>query len=115
MTAEPLVINFTAGDNQTLVLDYKKPRNEDEAKAFIKEQKVVLKDKVSSQAVETEQFVMPKVGGFQLTRDYQQELIKMGKAFNQPRRSPSPVPPSWLPPAHRSKWPRARPRAIRKP
>jgi hypothetical protein len=29
---------------------------------------------------------MPKVGGFQLTRDYQQELLKMGKAFNQPDR-----------------------------
>jgi hypothetical protein len=28
VTAEPLVINFTAADNQKLVLDYKKPRNE---------------------------------------------------------------------------------------
>ncbi|WP_139379692.1 DUF2057 family protein, partial [Zoogloea sp. LCSB751] len=57
VTAEPLVINFTAADNQTLVLDFKKPRNEDEAKAFVKEQKVVLKDKVSGQALASEQFV----------------------------------------------------------
>ena len=28
---------------------------------------------------------MLTVGGFQLTRDYQQELLKMGKAFNQPK------------------------------
>lgn len=84
VTAEPLVINFTAADNQTLVLDYKKPRTEEEAKAFVKEQKVVLKDQISGQVVASEQFVMPKVGGFQLTRDYQQELVKMGKAFNQP-------------------------------
>ena len=34
VTAEPLVLNFTAADNQQLVLDYKKPRNEVEAKQF---------------------------------------------------------------------------------
>ncbi|MGY3945627.1 YccT family protein [Aeromonas tecta] len=85
VTAEPLVINFTAGDNQQLFLDFKKPRKEDEAKRFIKDQKVLLKDKASGQVVESEQFVMPTVGGFQLTRDYQQELLKMGKAFNQPK------------------------------
>ncbi len=85
VTAEPLVINFTAADNQKLVLDYKKPRNEAEAKLFVKEQKVALKDKSSSnQIVASEQFVLPKVEGFQLTRDYQQELLNMGKAFNQP-------------------------------
>ncbi|MEV3832458.1 YccT family protein [Aeromonas allosaccharophila] len=85
VTAEPLVINFTAADNQQLVLDYKKPRNEAEAKQFLKDQKVALKDKASGQQVSSEQFVMPKVEGFQLTRDYQQELINMGKAFNQPK------------------------------
>lgn len=85
VTAEPLVLNFTAADNQQLVLDYKKPRNGAEAKQFVKEQKVALKDKVSGQQVSSEQFVMPKVEGFQLTRDYQQELINMGKAFNQPK------------------------------
>ncbi|MBL0641538.1 DUF2057 domain-containing protein [Aeromonas veronii] len=85
VTAEPLVLNFTAADNQQLVLDYKKPRNEVEAKQFLKDQKVALKDKVSGQQVSSEQFVMPKVEGFQLTRDYQQELINMGKAFNQPK------------------------------
>ncbi|MFM4713857.1 YccT family protein [Aeromonas veronii] len=85
VTAEPLVLNFTATDNQQLVLDYKKPRNEAEAKQFLKDQKVVLKDKVTGQQVSSEQFVMPKVEGFQLTRDYQQELINMGKAFNQPK------------------------------
>ncbi|XEI34325.1 DUF2057 domain-containing protein [Aeromonas veronii] len=85
VTAEPLVLNFTAADNQQLVLDYKKPRNETEAKQFLKDQKVALKDKVSGQQVSSEQFVMPKVEGFQLTRDYQQELINMGKAFNQPK------------------------------
>ncbi|WP_421353795.1 DUF2057 family protein [Aeromonas veronii] len=85
VTAEPLVLNFTAADNQQLVLDYKKPRNETEAKQFVKNQKVALKDKVSGQQVSSEQFVMPKVEGFQLTRDYQQELINMGKAFNQPK------------------------------
>lgn len=85
VTAEPLVLNFTAADNQQLVLDYKKPRNEAEAKQFVKDQKVALKDKVNGQQVSSEQFVMPKVEGFQLTRDYQQELINMGKAFNQPK------------------------------
>ncbi|WP_425973040.1 DUF2057 family protein [Aeromonas caviae] len=85
VTAEPLVINFTAADNQQLFLDFKKPRKEEEARLFIKDQNVVLRDKVSGQVVESEQFVMPTVGGFQLTRDYQQELLKMGKAFNQPK------------------------------
>ncbi|MCF3098680.1 DUF2057 domain-containing protein [Aeromonas australiensis] len=85
VTAEPLVLNFTAADNQQLVLDYKKPRNEAEAKLFVKDQKVSLKDKVTGQQVSSEQFVMPKVEGFQLTRDYQKELVNMGKAFNQPK------------------------------
>ena len=85
VTAEPLVLNFTAADNQKLVLDFKKPRNEMEAKQFVKDQKVALKDAASGQTVASEQFVMPKVEGFQLTRDYQQELINMGKAFNQPK------------------------------
>ena len=85
VTAEPLVLNFTAADNQKLVLDFKKPRNEMDAKQFLQNQKVVLKDSVSGQTVASEQFVMPKVEGFQLTRDYQQELINMGKAFNQPK------------------------------
>ena len=85
VTAEPLVLNFTAADNQKLVLDFKKPRNEMEAKQFLQNQKVVLKDSISGQTVASEQFVMPKVEGFQLTRDYQQELINMGKAFNQPK------------------------------
>lgn len=84
VTAEPLVLNFTAADNQKLVLDYKKPRNETEAKQFVKDQQVALKDKVTGQQVSSETFVMPKVEGFQLTRDYQQELVNMGKAFNQP-------------------------------
>ena len=80
-----MVINFTAADNQQLFLDFKKPRKEEEARLFIKDQNVVLRDKGSGQVVESEQFVMPTVGGFQLTRDYQQELINMGKAFNQPK------------------------------
>ena len=50
----------------------------------MKKEKDILKDKVSGQALASDQFIMPKVGGFQLTRDYQQELLKMGKAFNQP-------------------------------
>jgi len=85
VTAEPLVLNFTAADNQQLFLDFKKPRKEEEAKRFVKEQNVVLKDKSTGQVLKSEQFVMPTVGGFQLTRDYQQELLKMGKAFNQPK------------------------------
>ncbi|MEG0007189.1 MAG: DUF2057 domain-containing protein [Aeromonas sp.] len=84
VTAEPLVINFTAADNQHLILDYKKPRKAEEARNFIKDQKVALKDETSGKVLESEQFIMPTVGGFQLTRDYQQELLKMGKAFNQP-------------------------------
>ncbi|MGL4931749.1 MAG: YccT family protein [Aeromonas sp.] len=84
VTAEPLVIDFTAADQQQLVLDYKKPRNAEEAKQFLKEQNVALKDQVTGQRISSEQFVMPKVEGFQLSRDYQQELLKLGKAFNQP-------------------------------
>ncbi|WP_422836969.1 DUF2057 family protein [Aeromonas encheleia] len=86
VTAEPLVINFTAADNQTLMLDYKKPRTEEEAKQFVKEQKVVLKDKSSGQALTSEQFVMPTVGGFQLTRDYQQETAQDGQGLQPANR-----------------------------
>ncbi|MGL5596769.1 MAG: YccT family protein [Aeromonas sp.] len=85
ITAEPLVLNFTAANNQQLVLNYNKPRNEAEAKLFIKNQRVTLQDKATGQRVSSTSFVMPKVEGFQLTRDYQQELLNMGKAFNQPK------------------------------
>ncbi|WP_042012640.1 DUF2057 domain-containing protein [Aeromonas fluvialis] len=85
VTAEPLVINFDAADNQVLVLDFQKPRNAKQAKEFVKTQQVALIDEVTGKRVSSEQFVMPKVEGFQLTRDYQQELINMGKAFNQPK------------------------------
>ncbi|MBZ6068346.1 DUF2057 domain-containing protein [Aeromonas schubertii] len=85
ITAEPLVLNFESKDGQHIVLDYKKPRNEGEARQFVKLQDVQLKDKVTGQRIESERFVMPKQEGFQLTRDYQQELIAMGKAFNQPK------------------------------
>lgn len=85
VTAKPLVFNFEAKDGQQIVLDYKKPRNEFEAKDFVKVQDVQLKDKATGQRIHSERFVMPKVEGFQLNRDYQQELIAMGKAFNQPK------------------------------
>lgn len=85
VTAEPLVFSFESKDGQQIVLDYKKPRNEGEAREFVKLQDVQLKDKVTGQRIESERFVMPKQEGFQLTRDYQQELVAMGKAFNQPK------------------------------
>ncbi|MGL5949144.1 MAG: YccT family protein [Aeromonas sp.] len=84
ITAEPLVINFTVADNQTLRLDYALPRNAREARHFATTQSVRLADAASGQAVASEQFMLPKVEGFQLARDYQAELIKLGKAFNQP-------------------------------
>ncbi|QFI54395.1 YccT family protein [Aeromonas simiae] len=85
VTAEPLVFNFESSNGQKLTLDYKKPRSESEAREFTKVQDVQLKDKVTGQQLQSDRFVMPKVEGFQLTRDYQQELLAMGKAFNQPK------------------------------
>lgn len=85
VTAEPLVINFESKDGQHIVLDYAKPRNQNEAVEFVKMQAVALKDNNTGSTIKSDSFVMPKVEGFQMTRDYAQELISMGKAFNQPK------------------------------
>lgn len=85
VSAQPLVINFEANDGQHIVLDFKKPQNESQAREFVKTQRVGLKDKNTGTALNINSFVMPKVEGFQMTRDYAKELIDMGKAFNQPK------------------------------
>lgn len=85
VTAQPLVINFESRDGQHIVLDYTIPHNENEALTFIKSQSVSLKDINTGSTVKSDSFVMPKVEGFQFTRDYAQELIAMGKALNQPK------------------------------
>lgn len=79
---EPLVLNFESHDGQIVVLDFKQPRSKDEAERFAKVQEVQLKDKVTDQLIPSERFIMPKVNGFQFSRNYQQELVSMGKAFN---------------------------------
>lgn len=85
ITAEPLVFNFETHDGQVVILDFKQPHSKEEAERFVKVQDVQLKDKVTGRLIQSERFVMPKVNGFQFNRNYQQELISMGKAFKEPK------------------------------
>lgn len=84
ISGEPLVINFRAADNGALSLDFTYPRSYAEAERFLERQSVRLLNLNTRRAWPAEIFVMPKKEGLQIGRNYQAELVALGKAFGQP-------------------------------
>lgn len=84
VSGEPLVINFKTDGKEQLTFDIPQVKEAPQARAFLKNQKLQLID-LNSKAVKTAHiFELPKKEGLQIGRDYQEELLAMGKAFQQP-------------------------------
>ena len=54
------------------------------ARDFLKKQKLHLVDKNTKAMKKADIFELPKKEGLQIGRDYQEELLALGKAFQQP-------------------------------
>lgn len=84
VSGEPLVVNFKTDGQEQLTFDLPQLREAPQAKTFLKNQKLQLIDR-NSKAVKTAHiFELPKKEGLQIGRDYQEELLALGKAFQQP-------------------------------
>lgn len=84
VTGEPLVINFTSNGKEELTFDLPIIRESYMAKDFLKKQKIHLIDKNTKTIKKANIFELPKKEGLQIGRDYQEELLALGKAFQQP-------------------------------
>lgn len=84
VSGEPLVINFKTDGQEHLTFDLPLLKEAPQARSFLKTQKLQLIDR-NSKAVKTANiFELPKKEGLQIGRDYQEELLALGKAFQQP-------------------------------
>lgn len=84
ISGEPVVINLTNKQDQQLAIEFTYPRSYQAAEQYLKQQKLRIIDKQAGHNVEADYFVMPKKEGLQIGRNYQEELLAMGKAFAQP-------------------------------
>lgn len=84
VSGEPMVINFNTNGNEQLKIDLPMLHDANQARQFLANQKLQLVDS-NTKAVKTATiFELPKKEGLQIGRDYQEELIAQGKAFQQP-------------------------------
>ncbi|MDD2841498.1 MAG: DUF2057 domain-containing protein [Tolumonas sp.] len=84
VSGEPLVINFKTDGQEHLTFDLPLLKEVPQAKAFLKTQKLQLVDRNSKAVKSADIFELPKKEGLQIGRDYQEELLALGKAFQQP-------------------------------
>lgn len=90
VSGEPLVFDFALKGGEQLTLAFKRPHSAREAHRFLAHQQVSLQHKDSGAVFPARVFVMPKKEGLQIGRDYQAELVAMGRAFGQPALQPQP-------------------------
>lgn len=84
VNGEPLVVNFKTDGQEQLTFDLPLLKEASQARAYLKTQKLQLIDR-NSKAIKTAHiFELPKKEGLQIGRDYQEELLALGKAFQQP-------------------------------
>ncbi len=84
VSGEPLVVNFKTNGQEALTFDVPVMRESYMAKNFLKSQKLHLIDQNTKAVKEADIFELPKKEGLQIGRDYQEELLALGKAFQQP-------------------------------
>lgn len=80
---EPVVINLNLQETDNLAIKFTYPRNYDAAERYLATQPLTIVKQPGGEAAKVDFFVLPKKEGLQIGRDYQQELIEMGKAFRQ--------------------------------
>lgn len=83
VSGEPVVINLDLKGDEALAIKFAYPRNYRAAEQFTAQQKLTFIDTKSGATVNVDHFVMPKKEGLQIGRDYQAELLAMGKGFQQ--------------------------------
>jgi len=83
LSGEPVVINLDLKGDEALAIQFAYPRNYRAAEQFIAQQKLTFIDTKTGAPVAIDHFVMPKKEGLQIGRDYQAELLAMGKGFQQ--------------------------------
>ena len=83
LSGEPVVVNLDLKGDETLAIKFAYPRNYTAAEHFIAQQKLTFIDTKTGAPVAIDHFVMPKKDGLQIGRDYQAELVAMGKGFQQ--------------------------------
>lgn len=84
VSAEPLVVNFETNGKEQLTFDLPKIRDAVQANQFVKKQNLHLIHQETKAVKDADIFVLPKKEGLQIGRDYQEELLALGKAFQQP-------------------------------
>jgi uncharacterized protein len=84
ISGEPLVVNFTTNGNEQLKFDMPRLNDAAQARAFVKAQRLQLIDSKTRSVKNATIFELPKKEGLQIGRDYQEELLALGKAFQQP-------------------------------
>ncbi len=83
VNAEPLVVNLTTNGKEELTFKLPIINDSATAKSFVKNQNIQLVDKNTNNSLKADISVLPKKEGLQIGRDYQQELLDSGKAFQQ--------------------------------
>lgn len=83
VNAEPLVVNLTTNGKEELTFKLPIINDSATAKGFVKNQNIQLVDKNTNNSLKADISVLPKKEGLQIGRDYQQELLDSGKAFQQ--------------------------------
>lgn len=83
LSGEPVVINLDLKGDEALAIQFAYPRNYRAAEQFLAQQKLSFIDSKTGTPVAIDHFVMPKKDGLQIGRDYQAELLAMGKGFQQ--------------------------------
>lgn len=83
LSGEPVVVNLDLKGDEALAIKFDYPRNYRAAEQFIAQQQLTFIDTKSGATVKVDHFVMPKKEGLQIGRDYQAELLAMGKGFQQ--------------------------------
>ena len=84
ISGEPMIVNFKTDGKEQLTFDLPQMRESIQAKSFLKNQKLNLIDRNTKAIKEANIFELPKKEGLQIGRDYQEELLALGKAFQQP-------------------------------
>lgn len=84
ISGEPLVVNFKTDGHEQLTFNLPKLRESQQAKAFLKNQNLQLITSDSKTVKAADIFELPKKEGLQIGRDYQEELLTLGKAYQQP-------------------------------
>lgn len=89
VSGEPVVINLKLQGDEKLGVKFDYPRDYRDAQMFLQTQPIQITDLKTGSEFKTDHFIMPRKEGLQIGRDYQQELVSMGKAYGMDGTAPT--------------------------